>query len=103
MIHVIATIELRVNKREAFLNEFRNIIPLVRAEAGCIEYGPTVDVATDMKPVEAPRPHTVTVLEKWESLDALQAHLATPHMLEYRTRVKDIVATVRLHITEPVT
>ncbi len=34
MIHVIATIELNPGTREAFLEEFRKLVPLVRAEAG---------------------------------------------------------------------
>jgi quinol monooxygenase YgiN len=37
MIHVIATIGLQKGQREAFLQEFRRVVPLVRAEAGCLE------------------------------------------------------------------
>jgi quinol monooxygenase YgiN len=40
-------------------------------------------------------------VEKWESLQALQAHLQTPHMAEYRERVKHIVVGVTLQILEP--
>ena len=43
MIHVIATIELSPGRREDFLAEFRRVVPHVRAEDGCIEYGPAVD------------------------------------------------------------
>jgi len=38
MIHVIATIELAEGKRQAFLAEFRKLVPLVKAEAGCLAY-----------------------------------------------------------------
>ena len=38
MIHVIAEIETTEGKREAFLEEFRKVVPLVLEEAGCIEY-----------------------------------------------------------------
>ena len=48
MIHVIATIEAAPGKRDALLAEFRRNVPLVRAEAGCIEYGPTVDMKADL-------------------------------------------------------
>src|SRR4051794_13791936 len=101
MIHVIATVELVAGQKEAFLAEFRKIVPLVRAEAGCLEYGPTVDVETGI-PAQVPlRPHVVTIVEKWESLDALRAHLQAPHMLAYRPRVKDLVVSAQLQILQP--
>jgi len=102
MIHVIATIEVAAGKRDAFLAEFRRNVPLVRAEAGCIEYGPAVDVQAEL-PVPAPfRDNVVVVVEKWESLEALRAHLAAPHMQAYRIRVKDYVMGVQLQLLEPV-
>jgi len=101
MIHVIATVEVVAGRREAFLAEFRKLVPLVRAENGCLEYGPAVDIASGA-PAQVPlRPNVVTVVEKWESLDALRAHLQAPHMIEYRARVKDLVAGVQLQVLEP--
>ena len=41
------------------------------------------------------------ILEKWESLDHLNAHLAADHMDEYREKVKDLVVGVSLQILEP--
>jgi quinol monooxygenase YgiN len=102
MIHVIATIELHAGKREAFLAEFHKIVAPVRAEVGCIEYGPTIDVAGTGIAAQLPlRENVVTVVEKWESLQALQAHLVAPHMLEYRPRVKDLVASVKIQVLQP--
>ena len=43
----------------------------------------------------------VTVVEKWESLGALRKHFAAPHMLTYRTQVKDLVIRTTLQILEP--
>jgi quinol monooxygenase YgiN len=102
MIHVIATIDIADGKRDAFLAEFRKLVPLVRAEKGCIDYGPAVDVATGI-PAQIPqRDNVVTVVERWESLDALRAHLQAPHMLEYRARVKDLVRGVKIQVLQPV-
>jgi quinol monooxygenase YgiN len=101
MIYVIATVEVRPGKREAFLAEFHKNMPNVRAEKGCIEYGPTVDVKTDIKTQVPLREHTVTIVERWEDLHALQAHLQAPHMTQYRERVKDFVASVSLQVLEP--
>lgn len=101
MIVVLAEINLREGTRDAFLAEFHKIVPLVRAEAGCIEYGPTVDVAVSLPVVGEPRANVVTVVEKWDSIAALEAHLVAPHMLEYRPKVKEFVSNVALRILEP--
>jgi quinol monooxygenase YgiN len=101
MIFVIATIEVKPGKREAFLAEFHKLMPKVHAEKGCIEYGPAVDAKTDIKAQIPLRKDTVTIVEKWESLKALQAHLAAPHMGEYREAVKDLVKGVTLQILQP--
>jgi quinol monooxygenase YgiN len=101
MIHVIATVELAQGKREAFLEEFRRLVPLVRTEAGCLEYGPAVDVDSGIAAQIPQREAVVTVVEKWESLDALRAHLQAPHMAAYRSRVKDFVVGVKLQVLQP--
>ncbi|HAB11390.1 MAG TPA: antibiotic biosynthesis monooxygenase, partial [Planctomycetaceae bacterium] len=40
MIFVLATIELAEGRRDDFLAAFQQVVPLVRAEEGCLEYGP---------------------------------------------------------------
>lgn len=102
MIHVIATIALNPGTRDHFLVEFQKIVAPVRAEAGCLDYGPTIDAESGIAAQGATRPDVVTVVERWESLEHLQAHLVAPHMLEYRPKVKDFVKSVTLQILEPV-
>ncbi len=102
MIHVIATVTVAAGKRDAFLAEFRRVMPQVHAEAGCIEYGPAIDLAAGLPVQVAARDDVVVILEKWESLDTLHAHLGAPHMLEYRQRVKDLVTRVELQVLQPV-
>lgn len=101
MIHVLATITVKPGQRDGFLKEFHRIMPLVHAEAGCIEYGPAVDVASGISVQMPLRENVAVVIEKWESLAALKAHLTAPHMMEYRVRVKDFVEGVTLQILEP--
>jgi quinol monooxygenase YgiN len=101
MIHVIATIELVPGKRAAFLAAFRDNVPRVLAEDGCLEYGPTIDLATAIAAQLPLREQVVTVVEKWRDLAALQAHLIAPHMVAYRSKVKDLVAKVSLQVLEP--
>lgn len=101
MVIVVAEIHLNPGTRDAFLQEFHQIVPLVRDEAGCLEYGPTVDCETGIQAQIPFRPDVVTVVEKWESVDALEAHLVAPHMMTYRPKVRDFVKESRLHILEP--
>jgi quinol monooxygenase YgiN len=70
----------------------------VRAEAGCIEYGATIDVdGAD----PAFGPDTFVVVEKWDSLDALKAHSVAPHMRVYAAKTKDLVAGRAIHVLKP--
>lgn len=100
MIYVLAAIRLKEGSLEQFLDVFRANIPAVLAEDGCIEYVPTVDAASNLPPQQLD-PAVVTIVEKWESVDALHAHLKAPHMLEYRKRTKDMVESMTLKVLTP--
>lgn len=102
MIHVIATIKLVPGTREPFLKEFRLVTEHVRAEPGCIEYGAAVDEPTSLAVQEYAGDDVIVVVEKWESVEALQAHTTAPHMTDYRQRVGDYVEGVRLMVLRPV-
>jgi len=74
----------------------------VLAEEGCIAYGPAVDLQTNL-PVQPPvRPNIVTVIEQWDDLPALEAHLMAPHMVAFRDVVKDLVVETIVGVLEPV-
>jgi len=102
MIHVIAAIKLAPGKRDEYLQLFAPLVPKVRAEDGCIAYGPTVDLASGLGPQEPVRDDVVTVVEQWSDLDALLAHIGAPHMAEYKDAVKDIVVSMDLKVLQPV-
>ena len=101
MIYVIATIELAEGKRNDFLKRVQRLVPRVRAEKGCLEYGPAVDVSTGIKAQIPIRENVVTMVEKWEDLKSLEAHLSAPHMLEYREDVKGMVVGTKLQVLQP--
>ncbi len=101
MIYVVATIELAAEMREPFLAEQRKLLPLVRAERGCLEYVPTVDVAL-MDPPKIPlRTDCITMHEKWETLEDLQAHAVAPHMKAFRVATKNMVRSTRVEVFRP--
>ncbi len=101
MIYVIATVELNPGGKEKYLAELKRVMPLVHKEKGCLAYGPTVDLPTGI-PIQVPaRDNVVTLIEKWESLEALKLHLTQPHFMEYRERVKDVMKSVSIQVLTP--
>ena len=101
MIHVIATIELAPGTRDKFLMEFRKLVPEVKAEAGCIAYGPAIDAETDIPTQARIGLDKVVIVEQWESIAALKAHAVAPHMQAYRLRVKEFVKGMDLRVLAP--
>ena len=100
-VHVVAVIEAKPGKRAELLAAFQANVPAVHAEDGCIEYVATVDTE-GVGPFQTPfGPDTFVVVEKWASLEALQAHAVAPHMKAYGERVKDLVAGRAVHVLSP--
>jgi quinol monooxygenase YgiN len=95
MVHVLAIITAKPGQRTTLLKAFKDIVPTVHAEEGCIEYGPVVDVdGAD----PAFGPDTFVVVEKWESMATLKAHSVAPHMKAYGEKTKDLVAKRAVHV-----
>lgn len=101
MIHVIAVITAQPGKREEVLGHFRANVPAVRAEKGCIEYGAAIDADPGLPFQTNYGPDTFAVVEKWESMDALKAHAAAPHMKAYASKTRDLLANRAIHILAP--
>ena len=97
MINVIASIRVKAGKVSSFLEIFKSNVPNVNKERGCIDYFSAVDIETGL-PTQSLDENIVTILEKWENLEALRSHLKAPHMLAYRERVKDLVESVSLKV-----
>jgi quinol monooxygenase YgiN len=101
MIHVIATIQVHDGSRDKLLALFADLAPTVRAEAGCIEYGTAVDLAPDVSGVAPERANIVTVVEKWDSPAALDAHLKAPHMAKFREQAGPLLVGVEIRVLGP--
>jgi len=102
MIHVIATITCTPGKRQAFLAEFRTIVPLVLQERGCMAYAPTVDCAVALAVPTAARADIAVIVEQWQDIACLKAHQVAPHMTAYRERVQGLVVSVAVQVLDPV-
>ena len=102
MIHVIAVITAKPGQRDTILGLFRANVPAVKAERGCIEYGAAVDAENALPFQTKWGPDTFLVVEKWESMDALKAHAAAPHMAAYGAKSKEHIASRVIHILQPI-
>jgi quinol monooxygenase YgiN len=102
MIHVIAELTFRPAARERFLEEFRWLTPLVRAEDGCVEYAGVVETATTIEVQTPVRDDVLMVVEKWRDDAALAAHLRAPHMAEFGTRVAGMMVSRIIRIASSI-
>jgi quinol monooxygenase YgiN len=71
-VGVVVSIRVQPGRGAEQVALFKEIEPLVRAEAGCLEYS--------IHPVAGDADRFV-ILEWWESAEALAAHDKTPHMV----------------------
>lgn len=99
MIHVFASIRVREDCLAEYLARFKENVPNVLAEPGCIAYCPCVDAPTGWK-MQALDERRVAVVERWESMEALQAHARAPHMAEFRAKAGHLVESTSLQVVE---
>jgi quinol monooxygenase YgiN len=99
MIHVVATITARPGKRTELLQHFLAVLPAVHAEDGCIEYRPVIDNGAGLDDAREPAGEdSYIVIEKWASVEALDAHAATGHMHAFGEKARELIATRVLHV-----
>lgn len=99
MIHVIAFIKVKPARRDALIDAFKKNVPNVLAEDGCIQYTLTVDAESGID-IQQEDENIVTAIEKWESAAALRAHLASPHMMQYKKDTEGMTEGVELRVLE---
>ncbi len=100
-VHVVAIITAKPGLRDEILAAFRANVPAVHAEDGCIEYGATIDAEGVGSLQTRFGDDTFVVVEKWQSLPALKAHAAAPHMAAYGAKTKDMIASRVIHVLSP--
>lgn len=101
MIHVLAIITAKPGLRARVLEAFRANVPAVHAEAGCIAYEAVVDLRDGSPAFAQFGEDSFVVVERWASLEALQAHAVAPHMKAYAAATKELLANRAIHVLEP--
>ena len=89
MIYVVATITAKPGKREALMIGAKPCIAATRKEQGCISYVLFHSISD---------PDTFNFVERWETREALAAHMDTPHLKAWRAVGADCVATRSVEI-----
>ena len=99
MIYVVVSIRVKAGKLHEFLELFKSNAPIAKEDRGCIQYVPAVDIDTDLPPQKLDE-NVVTLIEQWESLEALHNHLVTPHMVAFFEKEKSLVENVSLKVLQ---
>ncbi|AFJ45684.1 putative quinol monooxygenase [Shimwellia blattae] len=101
MLTVIAEIRTRpgLHHRQAVVEAIKKNTPTVLKEAGCHGYTALVDHDSNAE-FQATAVDSIMMVEKWESVAHLQAHLQTPHMKAFSEATKDDVLDLHIRILE---
>jgi quinol monooxygenase YgiN len=99
MIYGVVSVRVKEGKLEEWLELFKANAVKVRQEKGCIQYFPLLDIDAGI-PIQTFEKDVVTILEQWESVEALYDHFATPHMAVYFEKEKEFVEGVTVKMLQ---
>lgn len=98
MVHVIAIIQAHPGQRAKILDLLHANTPAVTAEPGCIGYFASTD-ASDAPPLQTPLGEDgFVVFEQWADMAAFHAHANAPHVITYREKTREFVASRTVHV-----
>ncbi len=101
MISLVVTMVIKEGRMDEFLAECKKIRPKVLAEKGCFAYDYFKEVQSPLGSQEPVQKNRITLLERWESMEALQEHSDAPHMKEFLSKVKEWRESVTSRVLEP--
>ena len=102
MIHVVAVLTAHPGKRDELIAAYKENVPNVLAEAGCIQYTGAVDAEGFGRAATPMGADAFVVIEKWESPEAIKAHGVAPHMAAFGAKVKDLLASRAIYFLSEV-
>lgn len=100
MLTVIAEINLVSDTAfKSVLERIQRLISTVLNEDGCYAYELLSDSVLQSS-MQTKVPNSLIMYEKWESIEQLEAHMQTPHMLAHTQAIQDQVAEVKIRILD---
>lgn len=100
MIHVVATMSVKPDCLDDFVDELKRIVDDVRQEEGCLEYELTIDFESGIS-TQNLNPYDVVIVEKWKTIDDLHNHRAAPHLREYKSRTRNMIEQMAIKVLQP--
>jgi quinol monooxygenase YgiN len=100
MVHLVVTFIVKEGKMDEYLEEVKKLRPLVLAEKGCVEYTFVREFKSSLNIQEEVNPNRLTLIEKWETPEALAVHGASSHMKDFNLRVGSWQAGVSARVME---
>jgi quinol monooxygenase YgiN len=80
---VVAEITAKPGREEELRSVLTSVVPLVRAEEGCVQY----DLHVNTKD-----PASFLFYETWKDADALKCHAGSAHMRAFGAKAADLVS-----------
>lgn len=102
MIYVMVTMEVEEGRMEEFLRLCGRLRPLVLAERGCLGYDYVRETSSPLPIQEPVDRNRITLVERWESVEALEAHRGAPHMAEFGPQMNRLRSKVTARVGESV-
>ena len=97
MIHLIAVLTAKIGHRASLLAALNAIVEEVRAEPGCIEYQPLIDLSYSPEKFGA---NALVVVEKWQDQAALDAHNEGAALKSFMEKAKHLLAQAEIHLMQ---
>ena len=85
-----------------YISKTLSVVPQVRAENGCRMYTLLKDAKTDWEKPMRFGERTLWMVEKWDSIEALKAHIDAPHMKAFGPTVRNMRKSSTFHVLEPI-
>lgn len=82
MIKIVAKNYIQEGKFDQILELYKELVEKTVLEPGCIKYELYQDIND---------PGVLTMIEEWESIEALDAHEKTEHFIRIFPKLKDLV------------
>jgi len=102
-VWVLCRFELKsADDRAAYVAKTKEVVDKVRAEPGCLFYSLMGDAQTDWEKPQRSGEKVLWMIEHWDSIQSLKAHLATPHMKAFGPSVSPLRASSTFQVLEDV-